>query len=240
MVNLFHSVISTPFYNAFILLIKTLPFLDAGIIIIIFTIIIKSLLLPLSIKASKAQMQMKNTEADLRMLKEKYPAKEEQSKKIMEYYKEKGINPFAGIFILLVQLPIIIGLYQVFLKSGLPNINTAILYSFVTTPASVNMVFLGLLNITEKSLLLAFITGLTTYIQVILASKSTGSSAQNQQGDLAKAMATQMKYVFPGMMALISYSISSGIALYLITSNLFAIGQEIYIRKKYHKETFVV
>ena len=85
---LFNLLISRPFYNGLILLMKTLPFFDAGVIIIIFTIIIKLILLPLSIKASKAQLEMKSIEKDLNLIKEKYKDnKEEQSKKTIEYYK---------------------------------------------------------------------------------------------------------------------------------------------------------
>ena len=146
MVSLFHLLISDPLYNGLIFLMDTLPFFDEGVIIIIFTIIIKFILLPLSIKASKAQIKMKSTEVDLHKIKEKYKDnKEEQSRKIMEFYKENGINPFSSIFILLIQLPILIGLYRIFLTSGLPVINTSLLYSFISAPdpASINMMFLS-------------------------------------------------------------------------------------------------
>jgi YidC/Oxa1 family membrane protein insertase len=216
------------------------PFFDAGVIIVIFTIIIKIIILPLSIKASKAQIEMKSTEKDLQQIKEKYKNdKSEQSKKIMEYYKERGINPFAGIFVLLIQLPILIGLYQVFIKSGLPKINTALLYSFIGGPIAINMMFLGLINISEKSMILALLAGITTYFQI---SHTTGTNTQTTgtQGDIAKAMAVQMKYFFPILMTFIAYTISGAIAIYFITSNVFAIVQEIYIKKKYHKDITVV
>ena len=236
---LFNLIISRPFYNGLILLMKLLPFFDAGVIVIIFTVIIKLLILPLSIKASKAQLEMKSIEKDLNVIKEKYKNnKEEQSKKTIEYYREHGINPFAGFFILLIQLPIIIGLYGVFLKSGLPQINTNLLYPFISGPNSVNMLFLGLISISEKSIVLAIVAGITTYFQISLASSSQPQGGA--QGDMAKAMAVNMKYIFPILMTFIAYSISSAVALYLITSNVFAIGQEIYIKKKYHKTPPVV
>ncbi len=240
MSNFFHLIISQPLYNGLILLMDLLPFFDAGVIIIIFTVIIKIILLPLSIKASKAQLEMKSTEKDLAIIKDKYKDnKEEQSKKTMEYYKEKGINPFAGFVILIIQLPLLIGLYRVFLKSGLPVINTSMLYSFVGAPTAVNMVFLHLLNISEKSLALAIVAGLTTYFQVSLATPTPTEGAKGQS-DLATAMSVQMKYFFPILITFIAYSISGAIALYLITSNIFAIAQEMYIKKKYHKSAMVV
>lgn len=241
MITLFHTLISEPFYNGFIFLMDILPFLDAGIIIIIFTILVKVIILPLSIKASKAQLQMKSTEKDILLIKEKYKDDKNQlGIKTMEYYKEKGINPFASIFILLIQLPILIGLYHVFLKSGLPQINTELLYSFVSVPALVNMMFLGLIDISSKSIVLALVAGISTYIQISLANNTQKSAGGGAESDIAKAMAIQMKYVFPVIMTFIAYTISSAIALYLITSNIFAIVQEIYIRKKYHKAVTVV
>ena len=239
---MYNTLIFQPFYNGFIFLMNLFPFFDAGVIIIIFTIIIKIIILPLSIKASKAQIEMKKTEKDLAVIKEKHKDdKNEQTKKIMEYYKEKGINPLAGIFILIIQLPILIGLYQVFIKSGLPEINKILLYSFVGVPVSVNMVFLGLIDISSKNIWLAVIAGVTTYFQIHHTTKTQNSQVgTDKQSEFAAAMATQMKYVFPVLMTFISYSVSSAIAIYFITSNLFAIAQEIYIKKKYHKEITVI
>jgi YidC/Oxa1 family membrane protein insertase len=225
-----------------------LPWADAGVIVIIFTIIVKFILLPLSIKASKAQIQMKSIEKDLNDIKEKYKDnKEEQSRKTLEYYRDKGVNPFAGIFILLVQFPIIIGLYQVFLKSGLPVINLTKLYSFVAAPAAVNMVFLHIINISEKSIWLALVAGMTTFIQLHIANSAQESLSLKvnkgeavKQSDFARAMTMQMKYFFPIIVTFISYSISGALALYWITNNIFAIGQEIYIKKKYHETAVVV
>lgn len=244
MAHLYNIIIFQPFYNGFIFLTSLFPFFDAGVIIIIFTIIVKIIILPLSIKASKAQIQMKNTEKDLQLIKEKYKDdKNEQSKKTMEYYKERGINPFAGIFILIIQFPILIGLYQVFIRSGLPKINETLLYPFLVSMVSLvpNMMFLGLINIAQKSVVLALIAGVTTYFQISHASK--GQSQQTTagtQGDIARAMNVQMKYFFPVLMTFIAYTISSAVAIYFITSNLFAIGQEMYIRKKYHKDITVI
>ena len=242
MASFFTTIIYQPFYNGFIFLIGTLPFFDAGVIVVIFTIIIKLILLPLSIKASRAQIEMKSHEKNLNEIKERHKDnKDELNKKTLEYYKEKGVNPFVSIFILIIQLPIIIGLYRVFIKSGLPQINTALLYSFIRAPVAVNMVFFGLINISQKSLTLAVIAGITTYFQISFATASqAGPSGSGSQSDIAKAMSLQMKYAFPILMTFIAYTISSAVALYFITSNIFSIVQEIYIKKKYHKNVTVV
>jgi YidC/Oxa1 family membrane protein insertase len=244
---LWTNIITKPLYNGLILLIDLIPFADVGLVVIILTIIVKLILLPLSIKASKAQIELRNAEGDLRAIKDKYKDnKEEQSRKTIEYYKEKGINPFVSFFVLLIQLPIIIGLYRIFLTSGLPNINTSILYPFVSIPdsASIHMTFFNMVNVLDKSFVLAIIAGVTSYFQISLAtpkpSPTSPGKPTGMQDEIAKAMSVQMKYFFPVLMVFIAYSISSVVALYLITSNVFSIIQEIYIKKKYHREVNVV
>ena len=245
MVSLFHILISNPLYNGLILLIDYLPWLDIGVIVIIFTVLVKLLLLPLSVKATKAQIKLKAAEKDLQVIKEKYTDKSEQSVKTLEYYKEHGIKPFSSVLILIIQFPILIGLYRIFLKSGLPSINTDILYHFVNVPPPINMMFLSLIDIAGKSFTLALLAGVTSYFQISLSTNVPGPQIKTPPGmpqgtDISKIMAMQMKYFFPLLMVFIAYSVSSAIALYLITSNVFAIIQEVYIRKKYHKGTIVV
>jgi YidC/Oxa1 family membrane protein insertase len=239
MINIFHTLVSEPLYNGLIFLINQLPFFDVGVVIILFTILIKIILLPLSIKASKSQLQMKATEKDIALIKEKYKDKGEQGIKVMEYYKEKGINPFTAILVVFIQIPILIGLYRVFI--GLPEINTQFLYGFMKVPDSINMIFLGLVNMGEKSLILAILVGITTYIQTSLATSNDKVDNKNgTQADFAKAMSFQMKYFLPPFITAVVYNISSAVALYLFVSNIFSIVQEYYIKQKYHKNITVV
>ncbi len=239
MISIFHTLVSEPLYNGLIFLINKLPFFDVGVVIIIFTILIKIILLPLSIKASKSQIQMKSTEKDIALIKEKYKDKGEQGIKVMEYYKEKGINPFTAILVVFIQIPILIGLYRVFI--GLPEVNTSLLYGFNAIPESINMMFLGLVNMGEKSLILAVMVGITTYIQTALATSGPKDDVKTgSQADFAKAMSFQMKYFLPPFITVIIYNISSAVALYLFVSNLFSIAQEYYIKQKYHKSITVV
>lgn len=233
----FHAVFYAPLYNGLIFLMDLLPSFDAGIVVILFTIIVKFILFPLSIKATRAQIEMKSIEKDLNDIKEKYKDnKELQAQKTIELYKERDINPFAGFFVLLIQLPIIISLYRIFLKSGLPQVNTAILYSFVTAPALVNMSFLGLINISEKNIILALLAGVSTYIQLAYATAPKSKDEQKTNTpDFATTLQSQMKYTFPIIVTFISWSVSGAVSLYWITSNIFTTLQELYMRKHIHK-----
>lgn len=238
--SFFKAVFYQPLYNGLIYLIDMFPFFDAGVIVILFTIIVKLIMFPLSLKATRAQIEMKEIEKDLKKIKEQYSDKQIQTQKTIELYKEKNINPFAGFLVLLIQLPIIIALYQIFLKSGLPTINLELLYSFVSAPLSVQMSFLGLIDIASKSVILAFLAGISTYFQIVYATPPVDKNKDpndkpSMQEDMMKMMQTQMKYGFPVLVTFISWSVSAAVSIYWITSNLFTIGQELYIRRHIRK-----
>ena len=239
--SIFNTVFYQPLYNGLIYLMGTFSIFDAGVIVVLFTVIVKLIMFPLSLKATKAQMEMKDIEKDLERIKEQYKDKQEQTQKTIELYKEKNINPFAGFVVLLIQLPIIIALYQIFLRSGLPVVNTELLYSFVTSPLSINMTFLGLVDIAGKSIILALIAGISTYFQIAYAtppvSEPEPGKKPTMQQDVMKMMQTQMKYGFPVLVVFISWSVSAAVSIYWITSNLFTIAQELYIRKRIRKVT---
>jgi YidC/Oxa1 family membrane protein insertase len=168
---------------------------------------------------------------DLERIKEKYKDKpEEQARQTLALYKEKGVNPFSGIFVVLIQIPIIFALYQIFLH--FPEVRADLLYSFVSTPGVVDSTFLGLLDLTGKSALISLLAALSTYFQLELTARHQGTPKGNSFGDnLTRSMQSQMKFIFPIIVFFISYKISGVIALYWLTTNLFSIAQEIYVRK---------
>lgn len=234
---LYHALIYTPLYNALILIFVLLPFADAGIAVIILTVLVRLVLYPLSKKAVVTQVRMQEIGPLLEEIKEKHKDnKEELAKKTLLIYKENKVNPFSSIFLLMLQLPIIFALYRIFLHAGFPNVDLSPLYSFVHAPLNINIMFLGLLDITKKSVILAFLAAVSTYLQLKFASARANNTPQSKTNsfgnDLAKTMQTQMKYVFPVIVFFIAYSISGVIALYWLTSNIFTIGQEIVVRRK--------
>lgn len=226
--SLFHSFFYQPLYNGLILLIDVMPWFDAGVIIILFTIIIKLALFPLSQKAMFAQAELKALEPEINEIKEKVKDKQKQSERIIALYKEKKINPFMSIFLVLIQFPIIFALYFIFAQSGLPKIDTEILYSFIQTPNVLNVVFLGIFDVTQKSLFLALAVGISSFFQM----KFSLPKITPNSNEFVKSMNLQMRYVMPVMIGFFAYQISSAISLYWITSNIFAIGQEVMLKRQ--------
>lgn len=241
---IYNGLIFHPLYNALIGIFTILPLADAGIAVIILTILVRLILYPLSKKAVLTQVKMQEINPDLQRIKEQYKGnQEEQARATLALYKEKGVNPFSGALVLLIQLPIIFALYKIFLHAGFPNVDASLLYSFVHVPAHINTVFLGLIDITDKSAVLAVLAAVSSFFQLKLATTNqalpkkdqSGKSKENFGQDLAASMQKQMKYFFPIIVLFISYKISGVIALYWLTSNLFTIGQEIVVRRKIKK-----
>lgn len=230
--NLYHTIVFNPLYNGLISLFDFLPWIDAGVAVIIFTIIVRIILFPLSKKAIVTQVKMKEIEPELNQLKKTVTDRQQQALKVMELYKKKGVNPFSSFFLLFLQLPIIYALYSIFIGSGLPDINTDILYSFISKP-EIDMNFLGLVNVAEKSVLFAVLAAIAQYLQLhfSLAGKASTVKSDNPSMDMAQNMIKNMKYIFPVIVFLISYKISAVVAIYWTVSSLFTLGQELVVRR---------
>jgi YidC/Oxa1 family membrane protein insertase len=217
------------------------PRADVGVAIIATVVFVKSILLPLSIKATKTQKVMREIEPKLKEIKEKFKDKrEEQARAMLEIYKEAKINPFASLFLFIIQIPILIALYFSVYSGGgvaLPSINLDLLYSFLPVPQDANMNFLGLMDIKDRSLLLAVLAGLTQFWQVKMMMPTLPprdpKSTSDFKEDFMRNMNLQMRYVMPVVIGVISYTLSAAIALYFVVSNLFAVAQEYYVIKKH-------
>jgi YidC/Oxa1 family membrane protein insertase len=243
---LYNTFLYHPLYNAMVYLIGVLPGHDVGLSIIILTLLVKVILFPLSKKSVITQIKMKQLDPELKAIQEKYKDnKQEMSQQLLTFYKKNNLNPFSGLFLILLQLPIIIALYRVFYSNDIHIINSSILYAGVAVPAVINTIFLGLIDLAVKhSVFLAILVGISQFIQTRLVlpphDKTKEINPKDFGQNMARSMNTQMKYVLPVFVGFIAYSLPSLVSIYWITSNLFAIGQELYFRKTIKKPTQVV
>jgi YidC/Oxa1 family membrane protein insertase len=236
---IWHTFFFDPVYNSLVFFIDVIPGGDVGLAIIATVLLVKTILLPLSIKAAKTQKIMREIEPKLREIKEKHKDdRQQQAQAMMEVYRDAGMNPLASLFLVFIQIPIIIALYFSVYSGGgvaLPDINLDLLYAFVSAPAEVTMNFLGMIDITERSLLLALGAGITQYYHVHLTMPAPPPKVEgatpNFKDDFMRTMHTQMKYVMPVLITLVAYYISAAIALYFLVSNLVTIAQEFFVRK---------
>lgn len=236
----FNTAFYDPIYNTLVALVALVPGSDVGVAIIILTIVIRLILLPFSLSAARTQMAMKTLEPKIKALKEVHKGdKEKEAVETLALYREAKVNPFSSILIALIQIPILLALYWVFFNEPFPAINMARLYSFTPLPDSASLEFLGIISVASKSLVLAIIAGLTQLMQAHMALSGTmkPSEGSGMQADFQRVIGMQLKYVFPFLIAVISYTTSSAIALYFITTNLAGSVQEWHMRRKLAAES---
>lgn len=241
---IWHTFFFDPIYNSLVLFIDLIKNGDVGIAIILTVILVKIVLLPISLKAIRTQQIMQRMEPRMNEIKEKYKDnREEQARQTLALFQEHKVNPFSSILLLFIQIPIIIALYFAVYRGGgvpLPEINVALLYSFIPVPETVSMLFLGAMDITQKSLVLALLAAGTQYVHTQLSLPKLAprdpSKEPSFKDDFNRSLQLQMRYMMPIIIFIAAYTISAAIALYFTVSNVMSILQEYLVRHKGLKE----
>jgi len=237
LINVFNLILYQPLFNALVLLYQYLPGYDFGIAVIILTVLIRIIFYPLGIKAIKSQQALAQLQPKIKEIQEKYKSdKEKQVKAMMELYQKEKINPFSGFLPLLIQLPILIALFQVFWRGFGPERMT-LLYSFVPHPGQITPTFLGILNLATPSIILAFLAGITQFIQTKMITPASNKASADQSKkkgtpDFSQMLQKQMLYFFPIFTIFILWKLPAAIGLYWIVTTLFSIAQQYFIFKK--------
>ena len=227
--TLYTEILYRPLFNAVVFLYNILPGSDFGLAIVALTAFIRIIFFPLSIRTVRSQKELSQLNPKTQEIKQRLKGDSAaQSAEIMKLYKDHNINPLAGCLPILIQLPILIALYQAFI-AGLKPENLGLLYGFISNPGVVNKISLGFLDITAKMPFLAVIAGGAQFLQAWV------TKAQNQGSNLNKEMAalnSQMLYFFPIMIIVIGWNLPSGLILYWITTTIFSILEQLYIKHR--------
>ena len=186
-----------------------------GLSIILFTIVVKVLLLPLTIKQTKSTKAMQDIQPKILEIQTKYKDKpEKQQQEIMKICTEAKINPLAGCLPLLIQMPILIALFSV--------LRVPVTYGVFVDQAQFATAakgFLWIIDLTTPDVILAVVSGATTYLmQTLMMPKD------QQQGSMK-----MMTYVMSAMMLFWGFSFPAGLTLYWTIGNVFAIAQHYLI-----------
>lgn len=222
---MFTTLIIQPLLNLTVFLYATIGFHDLALTIVALTILIRGALLPLSLRAARSQRAMAAFAPELERIKKAYPNDTtKQSEEVMRLQRERGINPLAGCLPLLLQMPILFGIYRVLLKIFNPE-TLDLLYSFVSHPGTLNTVGLGFIDMTSPSHGLAILAGVAQFIQARYAMPQSSASAQ------AAAMNRQMMYILPALIIVIGWNFPAGLSLYWVATTLFSIGEQLYLRR---------
>jgi len=238
-IQFFYVTLFVPFLNVLVLLYVYLPGRDFGIAVIVLTIIIKLILHPITVKGLKQQKITSALQPKLKEIKEKYKNdKAQQSKAMMELYKKEKINPMSGCLPMLIQLPIIIALYKVFLDGFKTEVLQTNLYSFVPHPGVMSNTFLGVINMESRAfiIVLALLAGVGQFIQMKMTTASNQKAKGGKGKDFASSMQSQMLYIFPVISVLLVYKLGAVIGLYWFVTILFSIVEQHFVNKKYDRQ----
>jgi len=220
-----------------------------GFAIILMTVIIRVILYPLMQKQMVSMREMQKIQPLMKAVQEKYKNdKERLNKELMALYKEHKVNPMSGCLPLLIQMPILILLFQVLRKFKYYIPNTEIIdggflwianqYTIMengelVTKAglalSERLIPFGIFGI-EYIGILPFLVAGSMYIQQKMT--STGGTAGSKDGGSAQQTQKMMTIMMPLMIGFMSFSLPSGLTLYWFTSTLLGIGQQYLINKK--------
>lgn len=260
--SFFNVVFVWPILNILVAIYHGLYFLHIpyalGFAIILLTILIRLILSPLTASQLVASRKMQKVAPHIQKLKEKHKndAKMLQSE-TMRLYKEHGINPAAGCLPVLLQLPLIWGLYSVLqhvvaLKTtGVVNdINKIVYFKQLHLQSIWDQHFFGLslgqspskLIPTVGFLILLFpiLTGLFQFLQSKMLfspqkklpadTKAVAIKEEKKSDDFSSIMQTQSMYIFPIMIGFFSYTLPVGLSLYWNTFTIFGIIQQYMIQ----------
>ena len=145
--------------------------------------------------------------------------KERQAQEMLSLYKKYKLNPFSGILLLILQLPVFIVLFQVFSR----ELSTGI---FATTT------FLGLIDLGTKGYLMPIVAGIAQYIQTkLMMGAQKDTTSDNPMAGMAKTMSV----IGPAFTLLILINLPTALSVYWTVSGIFSIFQQMYINKRLPK-----
>lgn len=236
MIYFFTVIFYQPILSLLVFLYNTAAFQDIGVAIILLTIIIRLILWPLTNKAIKSQKELQTLQPKLEELKKRITSKEEQARATMALYKEHKINPFSSCLPILIQLPFLIAVYQVF-RDGLNN-KLGLVYSFISKPETINTVSFGFINLSEKNIYLAILAGAAQFWQgkMMIAKNKANKTEVSADGakdeSMAAIMNKQMTYMMPILTVFIGATLPGGLTLYWLVITLLTALQQFIILKK--------
>lgn len=207
-----------------------------GLAILVFTFLIRSALLPLSLPTLKATNQMRELQPELKKLKKKHGKdKKALQQAQMDLYKKYNVNPLAGCIPQLLQFAVLIFLYRAllqFLNDPSLTISTDFLWLNLAKPDS-KYVLPVLAAVTQLVLSLMIAPGAEKEDVVPNDSKSKKVQKANEKeedvAEMAQSMQQQMMFIMPIMTGFFALQFPSGLALYWVATTVFSVGQQYYV-----------
>ncbi|WP_462410038.1 YidC family membrane integrase SpoIIIJ [Neobacillus sp. Marseille-QA0830] len=210
---------STGFWNEYIvyplswLIVHMADWLGGsfGLSLIVVTIIIRSIILPLMIKQTKSSKAMQALQPEMEALKKKYSSKDQKTQQLLQQetmalFQKHGVNPMAGCFPLIVQMPILIGFYHAISRTREIAQDSFLWFD---------------LGDKDPYYILPIVAGITTFIQ----QKMMMAGQTNQNPQMA-----MMLWMMPIMIVVFAFNFPAALSLYWVVGNIFTIVQTYFIK----------
>jgi len=229
--NVWDIYIVSPLVNVLIVLSHFL-FNNFGLTIIVFTLIIRAAMYPLTIKQLKASKAMQTIQSQIAELQKKY-AKDRQklAQEQLKLYKQSGMNPAGCLLPMLIQLPIWIALYQAIMKvlgatpEDFLNLSKYLYNSwsmvFSEVPLGSQFLWLDLAN-PDAYYILPLLVAASMWVQQKMTTLPSADPRQQQQSQM-------MLWMMPLMFLFLSLQFPSGLALYWVVSNIVGIVIQYFV-----------
>ncbi|MFH5832152.1 membrane protein insertase YidC [Halalkalibaculum sp. DA384] len=213
----------------------TSPFMNTGMAIILFAVLVKLILYPLTKKSYKSMAAMKELQPKMKEIQEKYSDNpEKQQKETLKLYKEAGVNPLGGCLPNLLQFPILITLWRFFQNSILIRQEEFLWAADLSAPDYIlslpfSIPFLG-------DQLAGFVLLMTG--AMVAQSKLTGGmgGSMGGGGGMTGGQMKMFQYLLPVMLLFIFNNFAAGLSLYYLIYNVMSIGQQLLINRQIDKE----
>jgi YidC/Oxa1 family membrane protein insertase len=229
-----------------------------AVAIAMMTILIMLLLTPLTLKSTKSMLELQRIQPEMKRLQQEYKGdRQAMNEALMALYKEHKVNPLGGCLPLLIQAPIWIVMYRVFI--GLTRINpetgnfdpkyldhSTLLYQNLSQTNDMNAFGLNLATPAAKALQESFVTAIPYLILVAVVVMTyfvqqrqiTSRNKNNPTVNDSPAAAQQQMImkIFPIFSGVFAFIVPAALAWYFLVQNLFRIAQQAYITKRFYRE----
>jgi YidC/Oxa1 family membrane protein insertase len=233
------DLILNPFITLLTLLYSVLGE-NVVLAIVVFTVLVRVAILPLTAQQQRSSKAMQALQPELKKLQEKHKNdREKLAQEQMALYKEHGVNPFGGCFPLLIQFPILIGLYQaiIFTLAATPfqlvDLSGRFMLPGLDHLIPLNNMWLGM-DLSKAptanptwALALPLLVLVTTWAQSKLTVPPAPPPSDSDDGkpNQAQAMTQSMTTIMPLMFGFFSLQFSVGLSIYFVISNVIGIVQ---------------
>jgi len=240
----FRTFITKPFLNALIFIASYLPGYSLGIAIIILTVIVKLLLFVPTQHGLEGQKKLQAVQPQLDAIKKKYKGDPQRMQaETMKIWKENKVNPFQSCLPMLIQLPILIGLFFVIRDGSVLELSRHLIYGpYQDLPWSFGTNFLGLDLVEPSKFVMPPLLVVMQFVQMKLSfaiakkKKEKSSSAKASEDKKEKSpqemQQKMMLYGLPLMIGFFALQFPAAVSLYWGVSTVFAIGQQLVVNRK--------